>query len=341
MISSEELPGRLRALRSDYGRKVSQGDIAKAFRVSTALISSWEGGRARPSDRRLEAYARLFSTSRSFADGHAHLLDVADLTQPERHRYEELKAELCGVPAPADPLRYGEDELVTIVCAPLPADMRASMPYADRLDPDHVELYTYADLDALFELTGYLRQVNPRNRFAIKLASDMDRLDLYTHLILLGGVDWNELTRHLLDTLPIPVTQVSRDGEAGAFEVVDHGEHRSLVPTLSFEGGRQVLREDVAHFCRAPNPYNNARTVTMFNGMYGRGTHGVVRALTDARFREANARYLERRFAGSGIASLICRVSIPGGIVATPDWCDPHARLHEWPAEKALGELEV
>jgi hypothetical protein len=182
---------------------------------------------------------------------------------------------------------------------------------------------------------GYLRQVNPRNRFDIKLASDMDRAALYTHLILLGGVDWNELTRHLLDDLPIPVAQVARDDEAvaGAFEVTDHGATKSLVPILSFEDGRHVLREDVAHFCRAPNPFNRQRTVTMFNGMYGRGTHGVVRALTDVRFRGTNARYLEQRFAGTDIFSIVSRVSVPGGIVATPDWRDEHTRLHEWPED--------
>ena len=44
---------------------------------------------------------------------------------------------------------------------------------------------------------------------------------------------------------------------------------------------------------------NKRRTVTVCNGMYGRGTYGAVRALTDVRFRDSNDGYVKSRFAGA------------------------------------------
>lgn len=57
------LAARLRQLRAER----TQVDVAAGLDVSTALISSWEGGRAIPPRQRLERYAVFF--------GHAGLLD--------------------------------------------------------------------------------------------------------------------------------------------------------------------------------------------------------------------------------------------------------------------------
>jgi hypothetical protein len=64
--------------------------------------------------------------------------------------------------------------------------------------------------------------------------------------------------------------------------------------------------------------------------MYGRGTLGAVRALTDSRFRDRNEAYLKRRFADADAFSIITRISVVMGQVLTPDWTIPDARLHEW-----------
>ncbi|WP_433052684.1 helix-turn-helix transcriptional regulator [Dactylosporangium sp. CS-033363] len=344
MTDPDILAHALRALRADarlHDRpdgKVSQGDLARVFGVSVPSISSWEkrADAKRPPDVHLDKYARLFATPRSFAGGGPVLFEVEQLTAEERVGYDELKRAFGMESEPLNPLRFPPGEPLTVVCAELPEQLQAAREYADPLAPDHVELYSYADPDALFELYSYLRQVNPNNRIRYKLVTRLDRDDFHTHLLLLGGVDWNNLTRETYDLLDIPVRQVGREGiEAGAFEVRDaDGTGRTLVPVLKEEDGRLTLREDVAHLWRAPNPYGrDGSTVTIFNGVYGRGTYGIVRALTDVDWRERNFRYLERRFAGAASFSLVSRVRIVTGIVTVPDWTDPNIRLHEWPTD--------
>jgi len=73
------------------------------------------------------------------------------------------------------------------------------------------------------------------------------------------------------------------------------------------------------------------RSVTICNGLFGRGTYGAVRALTDARFRDRNETYLRKRFPDQRSYSVLARVLIVNGETVTPDWSEPENRLHEWP----------
>jgi hypothetical protein len=64
--------------------------------------------------------------------------------------------------------------------------------------------------------------------------------------------------------------------------------------------------------------------------MYGRGTYGVVRALTDANFRDRNAEYLRTRFGSSDTYCILSRVPIVNGATLTPDWTIGDFRCFEW-----------
>jgi hypothetical protein len=86
----------------------------------------------------------------------------------------------------------------------------------------------------------------------------------------------------------------------------------------------------VAFFYRGPNPFNAKTTLTLCNGMFGCGTYGAVRALTDARFRGRNEEYLRRRFADAPAFSVLSRVRMARGSVITPDWSLADNRIHEW-----------
>ena len=95
------LAGRLRKFRERA--HLTQSELGHALGdaegpLSPAAISMWENptsGRLPPSAR-LEAYARLFCTSRSF-EGGARMLGVDELTAQERDRFEELERELLGL----------------------------------------------------------------------------------------------------------------------------------------------------------------------------------------------------------------------------------------------------
>ena len=377
------LAQRLRALREERfeGMKITQPDVAQALGgtkpLSVPLISSWESqtNPRIPPLSRLEAYALLFATIRSFEGDKPRLLSLREMSDEERQEAAELKQELMGLrnealraqadPAAADrgsaieeslsagPWRFDDKHSVTITCAQWPEHMLKRIPYTDIEDPDYIELLNYSELDALFELHGHLRAANPANRVNLRIAGRLAPDDYSSHLISLGGVDWNTATSSALAWLPLPVEQIADWSVPGGqyFEVTnDDGtktQHRPVLDKVNTElkpgetgpqgaggagpsGYLETLREDVALFARAVSPFNRKRTVTICNGMYGRGTYGAVRALTDELFRDRNAEYLEERFSGSEAYCILTRVVIVDGATLTPDWTADHYRLFEW-----------
>jgi hypothetical protein len=364
----QALAHRLRALREQHwhGRKVKQAELADALSsggrsVSVPSISSWESptNPKVPPESRIEDIATFFASLRSLDGQVSRLLSLDEMTVQERADKQKLLEELtrlrdealaaAGPPgtrppiaAPvqaiaqslsAGPYRFEPDQDITIVCAELPAEMLERMPYADPSDPDFIALYRYSELDSLFELHGHLRASNPTTQVNLRLAHELQADDYSSHLISLGGVDWNLATRSVLDSLELPVRQVNDWGKPGGpyFEVDNPDgskvEHR---PVLEKSGGRAILREDVALFARAVNPDNRKRSVTICNGMYGSGSLGAVRALTDARFRDRNAEYVRDRFGESDAYCILTRVKVRPGATVTPDWTLPETRLFEW-----------
>jgi transcriptional regulator with XRE-family HTH domain len=359
------LARRLRALRLQHwpGVRVTQQQIAEALGgdtpLSLSLISSWESTRrpVLPPANRLSGYATFFATQRSVATEPARLLGERELTEEERGARERIYAELLSLRFPEEP-QYVDDPAtvdarpvtisgstdqigggtfffpdqrpIIIVSGSLPPRFREQMPFMDPRDPDYVKSYSLADLDALLELHGHVRAVNPAAEVRIRQPREMEEDDFTSHLILLGGVDWNPVNMDISRRVNLPVRQQlrERDEDAGYFSTVDGDTFESV---LDDDGG---LIEDVAHFFRGRNPYNARRTVTLCNGNYGRGTYGAVRALTDAKFRDRNEDYVEKRFRESPTFSILMRVRINmNGAAVTPDWTQAGDRLHEWPAD--------
>jgi hypothetical protein len=238
-------------------------------------------------------------------------------------------------PAPAEDAglwQFPVDEDITIVCGEI-GDRLLSRTYTDPDGPDYTALYSFADLDSLLELYGHIRVHNPNNNVLFRTATQLTQDDFTSHLVLLGGVDFNDVTRDMLKQLAVPVEQVRRTEEesSGCFRVTENGETKVFEPIVDRTGPDPVLREDVCHFVRATNPFNWKRTLTICNGMFARGTYGAVRALTDHRFRDRNTEYVRTRFAGRRGFSIVSRVIVRNAQVLTPDWTRADIRLHEWP----------
>ncbi|MDT8913990.1 helix-turn-helix transcriptional regulator [Amycolatopsis sp. PS_44_ISF1] len=352
---SPPLAERLRSLRKEAWPEVqiTQKQLADAFGLSTGLLSSWENAAkpTLPPPRRLESYATFFATIRSTEGDRCRVLPLAELNEAERQAREKLLKELRhlrdgveetdaaapkpGLVPPPDHLwQFPEGQDVIIVCARLPPYL-LDHPYANPESADYVELYTYADLDSLIELYGHIRACNPTNRVTFRTTDERNRLkrDEYnSHLILLGGVDWNVQTRQLLDWVNLPVRQVERDGDSGplgGFEVTHPDGSTGFFSARLDDDGH--LLSDVAHLYHGANPFNRKRTVTVCNGTFGRGTYGVVRALTDRLFWDRNQGWLNTRFGGAESFSLISRVPVFNSPGLTPDWTLAANRLHEWP----------
>jgi hypothetical protein len=368
--SRQALARRLRALREEHwpGVRVNQAQLAAALggdgrrSVSVPLVSSWESQTSPkvPPASRIEDIATFFASPRSFDGQAGHLLSPDEMTAQEQAAREKLLRELsylraealdtAGMSRPRTTIpglvqdaaqslsaglyRFKPGEAITIVTAQLPQDMLQRMPYTDPRDPDFIDLYRYAELDSLLEIFGHLRAANPASRVQFRAAGQLSADDYTGHLISLGGVDWNEVTTVALGRLDLPVRQVNDwDKPGGAyFEVTEQdGSKVALHPRLDESGECKILREDVALFVRAASRFNRKRFITICNGMYGRGTYGAVRALTDERFRDRNMEYIQARFAGSETFCLLTRVTVENGATLTPDWTVPETVLFEWP----------
>ena len=359
VVNATEDPSRLSRrlqslrLKTWPGTRITQADLAKALEASGPLISSWEGDKAIPPVERLDAYARFFATEKSVAKRPFRLVSDSQLSEEERARRDELLRELTSMrngaqdhqsadATAAEPFagslwRFPSDQDITIVCSALPEHYLERMPYSDPDAPDYVDLYRYADLDALVELHGHIRAANPMNEVLIRTADEVRPKDYTSHLVLLGGVDWNAITRELLHRIDVPVRQLVRDdeGEAGGFVVDQDGRDVMFSPKLREADGRNVLIEDIAHFFRGTSPLNEERTITICNGMYQRGTWAAVRALTDPRFRVRNEQHVRTRFGGEPAFSVLCRATMFLGTTVTPDWTSDEDVLHEWPERVA------
>ena len=265
--------------------------LAKAFSteetLASATVSSWESVNSPklPPRRRLRAYARFFATQRS-VEKSPTLLPFETLTPDEQATCKQLEAELLRLRSLAadDPAEeesaytgrswhFSDAGPVTLVCAELPRDQTG--PLADPSNPNYTELQAFADIDALVELHGHVRAENPRCPCTSRPLPTVGHDDLTGHIILIGGVVWNEITERLSELARLPVRQVHHPELASGeiFVAQVDGEEREFWPRW-MNKERKVLTEDVGLFARVPNPLNSSRTLTICNGIHSRGVYG-------------------------------------------------------------------
>jgi transcriptional regulator with XRE-family HTH domain len=341
------LARKLRELRDSHWPDVelTQAQLAAALsmesRVAPATISSWESASnpKTPTAARLSAYARFFATRRSL-EGGPRLIPEGELTEDEQHRFQALEKELLDLLHADDRERHSTFTFdvgpVTVICPEAPSGARG--PLAPPDDPNFTKLHQYADLDALIEIYGHLRASNPTLDIFHRITRGLRADDISTHVILLGGIAWNAVTRRFQEALDqVPIAQVE-DPHLETGEIFTVGGER-FFPQWDNPAGddtRGVLIEDVAFLARLPNPFNISRTLTICNGIHSRGVLGAVRCLTDARVRDANERYLAERFP-DGRFALLLRVPVVAAEALSPDLQNPEARLYEWPPAESGG----
>jgi transcriptional regulator with XRE-family HTH domain len=342
-----ELARRLRQLRVRHGDKtVTQRMVAQALGggkpLAQSLISGWENGSAAPPLDRLREIATFYASKRSVAGQHARLLDDGELTPEEKTARDDLFDELTALRADSGsrpeavgnaPIRFDwafpGAASVRVVCGKLD---NPSHPYTSLTNKNYSDILTFADADALVELYGHIRKVNPdtdvRYRRSDRLAGVDSSDELLSHLVLLGGIGLNALTDRMLAASGMPIRQKAHpalpDGEI--FEVDDGEQKTEFFPKESGD----VLLEDVGLIARMPNPLNSATTLTLCNGVYARGVLGAVRTLTDDLLRRQNEAWLAERFSGAARFAILMRVPVMLDKAATPDLTSEATRLYEW-----------
>jgi hypothetical protein len=345
-----ELAVRLRQLRIEEwpDTRLTQGALAKAIggedSLSPATVASWENRSAPklPPRDRVVAYAQFFATRRSL-EPEPHLVRVDGFTEEEAATYEDLREELLelhaaarGMPE-AQPVAkrswlFTDAGPLTLVCAQLPETEKGRLANPD--DLNYTELLSYADITSMVELHGHIRAENPEMDVFYKSSPEVKADDLSGHVVIIGGIGWNEVTRRILELTRLPVTQ-EEDPTIPSGEVfvanIEGKIHRYL-PRLS-DGKPVKLLEDVGLLVRMPNPLNSNRTLTMCNGIHSRGVYGAVRSLTDARLRESNEGYIADHFRGHQEFGILMRVQVIEGRAMTPDFSIAGTVLYQWLGE--------
>jgi hypothetical protein len=346
----QQLASRLRKLRLEHwgpDYRLTQGVLGAALggddSLSTATVASWESKEnpKPPQQKWLLAYAQFFATRRSIAGPSPTLVPVESFSPDEQASYDALRQELLrlyaavrGEPEQVAARRswlFADSGPVTIVCARLPEEQVGALGKPD--SPNFTGLHTFGDADALIELWGHVRMENPAMKVAYKSAPEVGADDLSGHVVIVGGIGWNEVTRRILELTRLPVAQ-TEDPESPLgeiFVVQTNGKERKYLPTWS-ETDRKKLVEDVGLLVRMPNPLNTNRTLTMCNGIYSRGVVGAVRSLTDERLRESNERYLANNFSENQQFGILMRVQVIEGLAMTPDFNSPRTVLYQWSA---------
>ncbi len=345
---AKQLARRLRQLRQQQwpDARLTQALLARAFSaeetLASATVSSWESVTSPklPPRRRLRAYARFFATQRS-VEKSPTLLPFDALTPEEQATCMQLEAELLGLrslvaddsadeDAPGRSWHFSDSGPVILVCAELPSDQTG--PLASPSNPNYTELQAYADLDALIELHGHVRSENPGMEVYFRIPDEVGHNDLTGHVILLGGVVWNEITKGLSELARLPVRQLEHPeldtGEIFLAEV--DGEDEEFWPRWRSKE-RAVLTEDVGLLARVPNPLNSSRTLTICNGIHSRGVYGAVRSLTDTHLRDANERFISANFGNSASFLILMSVKVINNKTMTPDFSGSGVVLYKWP----------
>jgi hypothetical protein len=341
-LGAIRLAERLRDLREGAPVPLTQTDLGQALAgargtVGPAAVSSWENpqsGRLVPASR-LDAYARLFCTPRSF-EGDVHLLDEAELTPDERSAFAELKEELVGLrdsamvrqgahfEAPRSMWHFPDGSRITLVCSRLPADERPAS--ADPDDLNYARFSDLADLDALIEIYGAIRAYNPTSRVVITAAQDLRQRDLANHVVLIGGLAWETVNPWFSRIFPIPI-QAGDPFDRGAIVVNDPDGGEQEYPYQVVDG---VLVEDVGFFARGENPSAPKRTLTICGGVTTRGVRGTALCFIDPEMRDRNEQYLLPRFPEGSTYCIVMRVPVFNRDPLTPDLSKPENRLFEW-----------
>jgi len=336
--SSAEAAGlaeRLKDLRT--GRKLTQEQLAAAFSSETPVrhttISSWEKpGRDRlPPPDRLEAYARLFCTSRSRPSaGPPRLLGDGELTEQELLKKADLYDELLTLReraqsadgVAADPQessslwRYPDGAAVSIVCS----DAADPPKYASQDHLNYTSSARFADLDALLAIHGEIKAENPESDIKIMSLKDFDADDNDSHVVIIGGgAADDEAGRMLCRELILPTPEEKRY-QVGAQEL-DSYIFRFTETDETFDAtfDDNALTRDIGVFARGPHPSVRHLTVTVCSGITSRGVAGAALCFTDRPRKTTNEQYIKNHIGEAGAYCLVISVPVLRGKAVTPD----------------------
>lgn len=327
---------RLKELRKDKG--LTQVELARVLSsegsVRDPTISSWEKDKL-PTPERLDAYARLFCTDRSFESGDPRLLRNGELTEKEKQKTSDLYAELIALRDKAQSINlaapaaeesdsiwsYPDGAPIRIACSVAPKADRPS--YADPGHLNYTSFARFADLDTLIAVHGQIKADNPKSDVKVMSLQDFKAEDTRGHVVIIGGGAADHqagrlLCRKLL--LPEPERVLYRTGaKTWDSHIFRFGESDRFKASFDEEG----LIGDIGVFARGPHPSVQDLTVTVCNGITSRGVLGAALCFIDSERKIKNQQYIRDRLDNVQAYCICMEVEVLGGDAAPPDLSAP------------------
>ena len=345
-IPGRRLAERLRALRER--ENLTQKQLATLLggsdSLSIATVSLWEkpGSDRLPPAQRLEAYARLFCTSRSFDGDRPRLLGPGELTEQERERERELYEELVALrelaaqstpvlataKGPRSALWHFPDPIaVSIVCS----DAVEPPAYSKPSHLNYASYARYADLDALVAVYGQVKADNPARMIRILPTDRLARDFALNNLILIGGAASDAAILFAQD-IPLPAADEipGTDPVTHLFKCSVGEEEREFTSSRDDQGN---LVQDVGLIARGPHPIIPGGTVTLLSGITSRGVHGAALCFIDSHVRDTNERYRESAFGNAESFCILMNIPVQNDVALPPNLWRENTRLYEWSAE--------
>jgi transcriptional regulator with XRE-family HTH domain len=248
-------------------------------------------------------------------------------------RLQQTRSSPDEAPRPGWFWRFDDGLPITIIGSKQPGYVVRDVPEASRYHPDYIETLHHADADAEIELYGQIRAMNPDVEVR-RIVADQVKNPLVTgHVVVIGGGLVNHWAEWFAGEMSIPVALAEDGGETldssewrsrrfavlrtdrtdrmsrqpyaetelgadGQEWTVYRPEFRGEVVVPDRRGGTEPgagLFKDVALIARMQNTMKSGATVTLFVGLFSRGTYGAVRAFTDPNFLDDNENYLAAR----------------------------------------------
>lgn len=206
--------------------------------------------------------------------------------------------------------------LANIICADVPAEITPF--WADPAYRDYIRIHSFADADAVLEISRYLSKRYPHLEVTERKVSECSPADLQRNLILVGGL--SDLTREFSDKLKLPYTQVSSPEGVPDYFLDERGE--PLGPTVQTPSPPP---SDVAIFSRMPNPTQDDCVCIILNGVLTYGVRGAALAFIDRQYGVSNSGWIRQLVGENNRFYSVCfNVPIFNSQVTAPDFTQPN-----------------
>lgn len=186
--------------------------------------------------------------------------------------------------------------------------------------------FKYGDVDAYFEVMVTLLRLFPRIKLRLFSAGEAEnvRIDTMSHLVLIGGPDYNSITGRILKEGITRYDYKSPDTDEKPIiypeEIVIHD---TIKGTYFCELNDE---KDYGYFERIKNPNNPRTNIILFGGCHTIGVTGAVKAFSMAESERGetprvvlrNAKTAAKKISSKESFSILFRVTRIGQTINTP-----------------------